>query len=598
VPALAGGALALLSAETTEVGSHGELRLRIAVAASSVQGPSAQAPSAQVPSLQEPSAAGADAQPPETAAPVAPPPPALRRPDAFVEGPPALSFGPPAVELGEGGRTALMRIAVAAPPGKPLGLAGERVTVTVVDGGRAIERTLTVAPAFASGGAPADASGAMPEWLAVLGLALLGGLILNLMPCVLPVLSIKLLAVLGHGGGTAREVRRGFLASAAGILASFLVLASAAVALQAAGRAAGWGLQFQEPAFLAAMAFVLVLFAANLWGRFEFRLPGGLATIAGAAGGHGLVGHFLTGAFATLLATPCSAPFLGTAVGFALARGPVEIYAVFAALGVGLAAPYLLIAAAPRLATSLPRPGAWMIKLRRVLSLALVATALWLLLVLAAQSGWIVAGLVFVMLAVAAAALWPLPEAGPRMRIASWASVAALGILAVGGVLALPSLRPAVAPYAPGLFTESDGERDTFLAARRARDADPIWRPFDRDAIEREVAGGRMVFVDVTADWCVTCRVNKAVVLDRGETRKLLAAAGVVAMRADWTRPDPSITAYLKSFGRYGIPFNAVYGPARPKGVALPELLTERAVREAFAQARGEGEAAPRVSRR
>jgi suppressor for copper-sensitivity B len=436
----------------------------------------------------------------------------------------------------------------------------------------------------------------MPEWLAVLGLALLGGLILNLMPCVLPVLSIKLLAVLGHGGADPAEVRRGFLASAAGIVVSFLALATAALALRATGRAAGWGLQFQEPAFLVVMAFILLLFAANLWGRFEFRLPGAVANVAGTAGGaHSLSGHFLTGAFATLLATPCSAPFLGTAVGFALARGPFEIYAVFAALGVGLALPYLLVAAVPRLATALPRPGAWMGKLKRVLALALVATVIWLLVVLAAQSGPVVAGLVAVMLVVAAVALWPLPEAGPRMRAASWLSVAGLALLAAGGVIALPS-------YAPNGASEglpSVGQTTAKGLPSEARSAKDGWRTFHRDAIDREVAAGRVVFVDVTADWCVTCKVNKALVLDRGEVRKRLEAPGIVAMRADWTRPDAAIADYLKSFGRYGIPFNAVYGPGRPEGLPLPELLTERAVLAALAAAAGApAEEAPRVSRK
>jgi suppressor for copper-sensitivity B len=287
----------------------------------------------------------------------------------------------------------------------------------------------------------------------------------------------------------------------------------------------------------------------------------------------GLAGHFLTGALATLLATPCSAPFLGTAVGFALAHGPVEIYAVFAALGLGLALPYLVVAAAPRLATRLPRPGRWMIAVRRVLGLALAATAVWLLFVLAAQSGPVVAGLVATLLVATGVALWPLPEASVRGRLASWLTVGALGLLAVGGVLALPGERGASAgPVA----------------------AEGLWRPFDRAAIAREVAAGRVVFVDVTADWCLTCRVNKELVLDRGDVRALLAAPDVVAMRADWTKPDPAIADYLKSFGRFGIPFNVVYGPGRPGGEPLPELLTERAVVAAFEAAGGTA----RVSRR
>jgi suppressor for copper-sensitivity B len=539
VPSATGGGLSLDAAEVAEDASRGELRLRIA---------------AQTP---------------------------LQRPDAFVEGSRSLSFGEPRVEFADEGRSALMRIAVAAPPGKPVGLADQALTVTVVDGPRAIERSVTVARsavplavARAPTGAQAAPAAESLSWLAVLGLALLGGLILNVMPCVLPVLSIKLLSVLGHGGAAPREVRRGFLASAAGILASFLVLGSVAVGLKAAGHAVGWGIQFQQPAFLAAMAFVLVLFAANLWERFEVALPASVAGAADAAGRReGLAGHFLTGALATLLATPCSAPFLGTAVGFALAHGPVEIYAVFAALGLGLALPYLVVAAAPRLATRLPRPGGWMVAVRRVLGLALAATAVWLLFVLGAQSGPVVAGLVATLLVATGVALWPLPEASARGRLASWLTVGALGLLAVGGVLALP------------------GERG---ASAGSVAAEGPWRPFDRAAIAREVAAGRVVFVDVTADWCLTCRVNKELVLDRGDVRALLAAPDVVAMRADWTKPDPAIADYLKSFGRFGIPFNVVYGPGRPGGEPLPELLTERAVVAAFEAAGGTA----RVSRR
>ena len=208
------------------------------------------------------------------------------------------------------------------------------------------------------------------------------------MPCVLPVLSLKLLSVIGHGGASPARVRNGFLATAAGILVSFLVLASAAVAMKLGGGAVGWGIQFQHPEFLIVVALVLTLFACNLWGLFEMRLPGRLAhAAAGAGDGTGLGGHFATGVFATLLATPCSAPFLGTAIGFALARGAGEIYAVFTALGIGLALPYLAVAAAPGIAVRLPRPGRWMTILRYVLGGALAATVVWLLSVLAIQAG-------------------------------------------------------------------------------------------------------------------------------------------------------------------------------------------------------------------
>lgn len=484
----------------------------------------------------------------------------LQAPDVFAEGPAGLSFGRPEATLGPDRRSAVLRIPVgiAGKPGAAApSLVGAALTLTLVDGDRFVERPVTVG---AAAGGPAAATG-LATWVAMLGTALLGGVILNLMPCVLPVLSLKLLSAVGFGGADRGAIRRGFLASAAGILASFLLLAGGAVALQAAGVAVGWGIQFQQPLFLAAMAAVVVLFAANLWGLFEVALPRAVADLGARlpagqrpTGRSSLPGHFLTGAFATLLATPCSAPFVGTAIGFALAGGPAEIVAVFVAMGLGLALPYLAVAAAPDLARALPRPGRWMIVLRRLLAVALAATAVWLLTVLAAQTGVAATLAVTAMLAAMAAALALLRR---PLALPAGALAAALA-LAVAGVADRPAPDPAVASAA--------------------------WRAFDRAGIDRLVAAGQVVLVDVTADWCLTCKVNKAAVLERGPVAERLAG-DVVAMRADWTSPDPAIAEYLASFGRYGIPFNAVYGPAAPGGIALPELLTDAAVLAALQQA-------------
>ena len=419
-------------------------------------------------------------------------------------------------------------------------------------------------------GAPTAA--AVPEisLLVVLGLALIGGLILNLMPCVLPVLSIKLLSVVSHGGREAGPVRVSFLASAAGILVSFLVLAVVAIGLKAGGMAAGWGIQFQQPLFLTAMAVVVSLFAANLFGLFEIPLPRALADLAGGHGGdgHGLASHFLTGAFATLLATPCSAPFLGTAVGFALARGVAEILLVFAALGLGLALPYLLVAAFPGLATRLPRPGPWMITLRRILGLALVATAVWLLSVLAVQIGLTATLIVGALLVVLGLAL-ALARRLPRPAVTGAVLAAALAAF----------LTPAAFEVRPSaLQTNQDAGE---------------WEPFDQARIAELVASGAVVFVDVTADWCITCQVNKTLVIDSDAVREILGNGEVIAMRGDWTLPSQEISDYLASFGRYGIPFNAVYGPDMPQGEPLPELLSVDAVLEALERAGGSQLAMP-----
>lgn len=491
---------------------------------------------------------------------------AFAKPDILVEGPKQLQFGRPEVEVSGAGKTALLRIPVgvsgetAVPPRSP------KLTLTLVDGARAMEKTVTAVP----GVEEAARSGAL---LTILALALLGGLILNLMPCVLPVLSIKLLGVIEHGGGERGRVRLGFLMTAAGILFSFLVLAVAALGLKGAGAAIGWGIQFQQPAFLVAMSLLLTLFACNLWGIFEINLPGwAYGVAADGRESRSLGSAFGTGAFATLLATPCSAPFLGTAVGFALARGAFEIFAVFAALGIGLALPYLVVAAAPGLARHLPRPGPWMVVFRRILGFALAATVLWLVSVLAVQSGSFAAIAVGALMAVTVLVIWA------RARF-SRTKGGAGGAMAAGavGVIAVLAL------LAPVLFAPEVTETPV------AGVADGVWRPFDKVEILNHVGAGKTVFVDVTADWCLSCQVNKTVVLDRGEVAARLAGDGVVAMRADWTRPSDAISDYLASFGRYGIPFNVVYGPRAPSGIVLSELLTTDEVLDALARAGADG---------
>ncbi len=357
-------------------------------------------------------------------------------------------------------------------------------------------------------------------------------------------------------------MRLSFVASALGIVFSFMVLAATLAAMKSLGASVGWGLQFQQPWFLTAMILVMTLFACNLWGFFEVRLPQAVADAGVHAGHvHGLGGHFLTGALVTLLATPCSAPFLGTAVGFALSRGAADIFAVFAALGLGLAAPYLAVAAAPRLATMLPRPGAWMIGLRRILGIALAGTGVWLATILAAEvgeRGGLVIGLLAVVMALAIFA-----AARANRRFAAIGGWIAAGVAVVALLLPLRMV---------------DG------TANRLDDA---WVPFDEAAIAALVADGRVVFVNVTAEWCITCRVNETLVLSKAPVRDRLAAGTVVAMRGDWTRPDTGISDYLASFGRYGIPFDAVYGPGLPDGEALPELLTKKAVLDALGRATG-----------
>ena len=496
---------------------------------------------------------------------------AFEAPDLLVEAPPGFAFGKPQVALAAGGKTAVLRLAALAVPEAGV-LEGKPLTLTVFDGRRGMEQE--VIARFAR---PLTAEGALAGSFAlILGLALLGGLILNLMPCVLPVLSIKLLSVVKHGGAAPAAVRASFLASAAGIVASFLVLAAVAVGLKGLGLTVGWGIQFQQPLFLTAMAVVVSLFAFNLFGFFEILLPSRLQGLASLGQGpghrvleHTLAGHFLTGAFATLLATPCSAPFLGTAVGFALARGAGEIFLIFATLGLGLALPYLAIAAAPALATRLPRPGPWMLVLRRILALALAGTAAWLLSVLAVQVGL---G----------------PTLGVGALLVALGIVLGLGHARRSGRLPVPALAGALAVAAvvlPALVPVRDAA--AVAEARRPALAEAAWAELDLGLLPALVAEGKVVFVDVTADWCLTCQLNKQLVLDQDDMRARLQSDNVVAMRGDWTLPSAEISNYLESFGRYGIPFDAVYGPALPDGLALPELLTTDAVVRAMERAAG-----------
>jgi suppressor for copper-sensitivity B len=497
----------------------------------------------------------------------------FEHPDVFVEGPvtAGVGFGKPDISLSDGGRLAVLRLPArfesqaAAQKAGPF--VGKPVTLTLVDGSRAMEAHTVLEP-----GLPTPVPAPIGA-LAVLGIAVLGGLILNLMPCVLPVLSLKLLHLVSHAGVAHARIRRNFLASAAGILAAFVVLALSLTALKAAGMSIGWGIQFQQPEFLAGMALILALFTANLWGWFEFRLPSPVAAAALAASGEAraaedesLLAAFLSGAFATVLATPCSAPFVGTAVGFALARGPLEILAIFAALGVGLALPYLTVAAFPGLAHRLPHPGRWMQQLRAVLGLALFATMLWLLSVLVAQVGWPATAALAAVLFAALAVLWAARHADGDKRRLAWAVVAGLAVLA---------------------FVVPAGLVDRSVPGFKTGRTEGRWQPFDLAAIDSLVRNGRVVFVDVTADWCITCQVNKAAVVSRGDVAARLADGSVVPMLADWTRPNDAIAQYLASFGRYGIPFNVVYGPAAPAGIPLPEILTSDAVLGAFAKARG-----------
>lgn len=487
----------------------------------------------------------------------------FKAPDVFIEGPPEAGFAAPKLTLHDGGKTAELRVAMIIDDGIPV--MGKQMRFTVTDGNRAAERSLTLVLGETVATSFRERSAA--PIVLILGLALLGGLILNLMPCVLPVLSLKLLSVIHLGGKDHRQIRIGFLASAAGIIFTFLVIASALIALKISGSAIGWGIQFQHPWFLVALTILVSLFAFNLWEIFEFRLPGRLINIVGTAGGdgHGRGSSFATGAFATVLATPCSAPFLGTAVGFALVGSFVDTYAIFATLGLGMALPYFLVAAAPTLATKLPKPGNWTIRLKKVLGGALALTAFWLISVLAVQvsvSGAAIISILMITLGGILVGRNYLPKPS------RWAASIACAVVA---------LYAFVVPYQ---FQDAG-------AKNSAHATEDYWQEFKPRAIQQLVGEGKTVFVDVTAEWCITCQLNKAAVLNRGRVQELLGGGEVVAMKADWTRPNPVITDYLAGFNKFGIPFNVIYGPGKSDGAVLPELLTTGIVLDSFEAAAG-----------
>jgi suppressor for copper-sensitivity B len=409
-------------------------------------------------------------------------------------------------------------------------------------------------------GQPSAGGGASGGLLGMLLLAVVGGFILNAMPCVLPVLSLKLFGLVKSAGEGRSQLLFGTLATTAGILASFWALALVAVLASRAGAAVGWGVQFQQPPFVAFLAVVVVLFSLNMWGLFEIPLPRSLAQVAGSGPRQGLAGHFASGLFATLMATPCSAPFLGTAVGFALGREPLVIFAIFTAVGVGLALPYLLLAAVPATVKLLPRPGPWMVSLRQVMGFLLAAAAVWLFYVLAAQIA--PERLAFVQLALLALAFFAwLHHRSPGRS----------GRLAVAGMLAASVASVALA--VPG-----DGGRIDWVA-------------FDEARAISIAEGGRPVFVDFTADWCLTCKANERLVLETSTIADAFDRHQVVAMKGDWTNRDDTISAYLARYGKSAVPFYILYRPGQ-EPLPFGELLSKGIVLEALEASAGAAAAA------
>ena len=402
------------------------------------------------------------------------------------------------------------------------------------------------APAGATQAAP-DASD--PSWLPVLAFAFLGGALLNLMPCVFPVLSLKVLGFAQHGGERRRIVAGGF-AYTAGVIASFLLLAGLLLLLRASGEGLGWGFQLQSPPFVAALALLFTLIGLNLAGLFEFRslLPSSLAS---ARARNPVADDFLTGVLAVAIASPCTAPFMGAALGAALSWPAPQALSVFAALGAGMAAPYLAASLFPAVARALPRPGPWMVRFKTFMAFPMFATVVWLLWVLGQQAGIdAVAGLLGLLLA-AAFGLWLL-AAPARSALGRWLGIgAACLVFGATAAWSWPALRQAPAAV--------------------AATSDARWQAWSPQAVQEARQAGRPVFVDFTAAWCVTCQYNKRTTLADPGLLRDFQARNVVLLRADWTRRDPVITQALSELGRSGVPVYALYR----SGAAQPQLLSE-----------------------
>jgi thiol:disulfide interchange protein DsbD len=427
-----------------------------------------------------------------------------------------------------------------------------------LSGGRAFE--LSILPGTVAPPAPSL------EWLALLhasALAFLGGLLLNLMPCVFPVLFLKGLALVNCGNEERHKLRAHGFVYAAGIVVSFWILVGVLLGLRAAGATLGWGFQFQSPVFLALMAGLLFFMGLSLAGQFEIGLT--LTSAGGSlASRQGYTGSFFTGILAVVVATPCTAPFMGLAIPYALAQSAPVTFVVFTALAFGLAAPYVALTLQPAWTRVLPKPGVWMEVLRQAISVPIFVTVIWL--------GWVLAGAYgasllasllasFLLLAVAGWFLgrWPAKR---------WATIVAAVILL--GVIVLSVLAPG--KLAAGPETSA------------APESSGLWQPWSEAAVTRSLGAGQPVFVDFTASWCLSCQVNERVALRTTEVEHAFQARNVVLMKADWTRHDEAITQALTALGRSGVPAYALYTPGQSDPVMLPEVLTPGIVIDALAK--------------
>ena len=396
----------------------------------------------------------------------------------------------------------------------------------------------------------------------------LGGFILNLMPCVLPVISLKIFGFIQHAGQSRSRILRSGLAFVAGIFAWFIGLALLLIALKSAGREITWAFQFTNPWFVLAMSAVVLVFALNLFGVYEISLPQSANRgLLGWTAREGDAGSFFQGVFATVLATPCTAPFLGSALGFAFTQSGWTILLMFVAIAAGMSFPYLLLSAQPAWLRLLPRPGPWMERVKQLMGFFLLATLLFLLWIIGAERGveaiiWTCCLLLALSLACWMKGSFVVPTASRTTRFV----VLVLVLLLVLG--------------SAWYF----GQKFSATKLASASSATPLagdWQPFTPERLQSEIDQGHTVFVDFTAAWCLTCKFNEATVLESAAVREAFQRHGIVKIKADWTNADPAITKILKQFGRPGVPLYVLY-PAGKAPIVFPELLTQSIILDKF----------------
>jgi thiol:disulfide interchange protein DsbD len=403
--------------------------------------------------------------------------------------------------------------------------------------------------------------------LLILGFAFIGGLILNLMPCVFPILSIKVMNFLQISGDNPKKAKLHGWVFGAGVLVSFLILAGLLLLLRAGGQELGWGFQLQSPPFIAFMTFLMFGLGLNLMGVFE--IGNSLMNVAGSAEtGEGLKGSFFSGVLATVLATPCTAPFMGTALGAAITMPAIAALLVFAVLGFGMAVPYIILSSFPALMKKLPKPGAWMETFKQFMAFPLFATAIWLAWVFGQQVGIdgltnLLIGLLLMSMGIWILNRWKATQISNVSRIVSRAFVA---LLIAGGFF----------------ISASSTAQETGTSDSQTDQYGIEWQAYSKSLLDQHLAEDRNVFLDFTAAWCITCKANERVVFSSEEVKEKFRDLNFVMVKADWTNRNPEITRALESFGRNGVPLYVIYHKELEEPMILPELLTPGIVLDAL----------------